>query len=311
MRTCTRIDPLFSIIIPTYNRANFLTNTINSVLEQNCDNWECIIVDDGSTDNTREIVALFKDQRIQYFYKENEERSIARNFGIQRSNGHYICFLDSDDEYYPNHLSVLSREIGENNFPKAMFYTGIIENRNGKISERGYFDITKFKHPVFYIWKKFILINSVCVHREILLKHQFPKKFNVWEDTHLWLRIVLQYPFFEIKENTTKWNIHDQASVSQAFRKVTIQHVKNYLNCVSHLFQRHGDLLKPFLTEKDKKEYQLEKLKMFLNITFNTAEYKTFLELYFIGLRYVDKKALSKLVFEKVFNRLRKRITKA
>ena len=301
-------SPFFSIIIPSFNRARYLSAAINSILNQEFNDWECIVVDDGSTDNTQEVISSFTDSRVRYYYKQNEERSIARNFGIKNAVGQYICFLDSDDEYYPYHLKTLYDTIINKDFPVAMFYTGIVENRDGKLVYRDFYDEKKFKNPIFYIWENFLLINSVCLHRNILEEHKFPEKFNVWEDTHLWLRIAAQYSFYQIPENTTVWNIHDKASVSRAFSMVNTQHVKNYLNCISHLFETHGDLLKPFLTEKNKKEYKLRKLKMFLCITFNTADYKTFLELYFLGLKHVDKKILSKLVFRKVFKRLRRRI---
>ena len=86
----------FSIIIPTYNRAAFLPKAIESVLAQTYTDWELIVVDDGSTDNTREVVAQYNDERIIYIYQENAERSAARNNGISQAKGDFICFMDSD-----------------------------------------------------------------------------------------------------------------------------------------------------------------------------------------------------------------------
>ncbi|MCS6985063.1 MAG: glycosyltransferase family 2 protein, partial [Leptospiraceae bacterium] len=79
--------PFFSVILPTYNRASWLPRSIQSVLDQKFQDFELIIVDDGSTDNTREVVAHFSDPRIKYYYKENQERSAARNFGIRKASG--------------------------------------------------------------------------------------------------------------------------------------------------------------------------------------------------------------------------------
>ena len=88
-----------SIVLPTYNRSVFLKNTINSILDQTFKNWELVIIDDGSTDNTRKIVSSFLvDKRIKYIYQKNQERSAARNTGINRSTGDYICFVDSDEK---------------------------------------------------------------------------------------------------------------------------------------------------------------------------------------------------------------------
>lgn len=94
--------PFFSVIIPTYNRSNFIVATITSVLEQNFEDFEVLVIDDGSTDNTKEIIEriLQKDKRVKYFYKTNAERGAARNFGVQESNGKFLIFLDSDDLFY-------------------------------------------------------------------------------------------------------------------------------------------------------------------------------------------------------------------
>ena len=87
----------FSIIIPTYNRSSKLTDSIKSVLYQNFTNFELIIVDDGSSDNTKDIIKLFSDSRIKYIFQDNKGVCVARNTGISNSSGKYITFLDSDD----------------------------------------------------------------------------------------------------------------------------------------------------------------------------------------------------------------------
>ena len=103
--------PFFSIIIPSYNRAHVLPVTIKSVLHQTYKNWELIIVDDGSIDNTKEVVEKINDTRVRYIYQENAERSAARNNGIRNAKGDWICFLDSDDSYKKNHLNNFYKEI--------------------------------------------------------------------------------------------------------------------------------------------------------------------------------------------------------
>src|SRR3972149_7654217 len=88
--------PRISVIIPTYNRANFLTEAINSVLSQTYRNFELIVVNDGSQDNTEEILKKYVG-KIKYFYQENNGVSSARNKGIDNSEGEFLCFLVSDD----------------------------------------------------------------------------------------------------------------------------------------------------------------------------------------------------------------------
>src|SRR5690554_6195096 len=97
-------SPFFSIVIPTYNRAEIIGETIQSVINQSFSDFELLIVDDGGTDETDKVVATFPDKRITYFKKENAERGAARNFGANKSKGKYLNFLDSDDLLYPNHL---------------------------------------------------------------------------------------------------------------------------------------------------------------------------------------------------------------
>src|SRR5690606_25041004 len=95
--SCMTDTPFFSIILPTYNRGPLLSKSISSVLSQKFTDFELIVVDDGSTDNTREVVQSFSDPRIHYYYKENEERNFARNFGISMAKGKYVCFLRSEE----------------------------------------------------------------------------------------------------------------------------------------------------------------------------------------------------------------------
>ena len=99
---------LISVIVPSYNAESFLDETLKSVLSQTYENWECIIVNDGSTDNTEEIAKKWceKDSRFRYFYKENSGASDTRNRGIKDAKGEYIAFLDADDLYMPNFLEI-------------------------------------------------------------------------------------------------------------------------------------------------------------------------------------------------------------
>lgn len=103
---------LVSIIIPCYNAEKFIAETIQSVLNQTYTNWELIVIDDGSKDNSSKIVASFLlDPRISYFYQENTGVSIARNNGISKVSGSYIAFLDADDVWTPTNLEEKINEL--------------------------------------------------------------------------------------------------------------------------------------------------------------------------------------------------------
>ena len=99
------VPGLVSVIIPCFNRADIVGETIGSVLAQSYAKFEVIVIDDGSTDNTREVVSTFADRRIRYFYKANGGLSAARNSGLDAARGEFIAFLDSDDVWHRWKLS--------------------------------------------------------------------------------------------------------------------------------------------------------------------------------------------------------------
>lgn len=111
--------PLVSFIMPTYNRAYIIQTAINSILAQTRSNWELIVVDDGSTDDTKQLVAAIGDPRIRYYYQQNKGAGAARNIAIGYAKGEWIAYLDSDNELYPNYLEVMLRELKAH--PHAVF----------------------------------------------------------------------------------------------------------------------------------------------------------------------------------------------
>jgi glycosyltransferase involved in cell wall biosynthesis/uncharacterized protein YhbP (UPF0306 family) len=97
-------NPLVSIIMPTFNRAEIMGEAIQSILDQTYNNWELIICDDGSTDNTQKVVQQFKDNRIKYYKLEKGGAAAARNYGLSVSNGDFIAYLDTDNIWHPQYL---------------------------------------------------------------------------------------------------------------------------------------------------------------------------------------------------------------
>lgn len=114
---------LVSIIVPCYNQAQFLDEALQSVLDQTYTNWECIVVNDGSPDNTEEVVQKWteKDIRYKYFYQENKGLSSARNLGITQANGKFILPLDADDKITVNYISLAIASFQEDNSLKVVY----------------------------------------------------------------------------------------------------------------------------------------------------------------------------------------------
>lgn len=129
-----------SIIIPTYNRANLICDALESVVQQSLVDWECLVIDDGSTDNTLAIVSEFlkKDVRFSFYIRPSHRAKGAnacRNFGLEKSLGQYICWLDSDDVLHPDHLSIHLNAHDEKSIDasitKAKTFEISIENTKG------------------------------------------------------------------------------------------------------------------------------------------------------------------------------------
>lgn len=126
------IKPFFSIIIPVYNRADRIGVTLQSVLDQDFEDFELLIVDDGSTDGLEQLLSKYTDSRVVYLAKKNEERGAARNYGIVHAIGEYVTFLDSDDLLYPRHLSTAYDELGGRTYD--LFHLAYeIKNNNGSL----------------------------------------------------------------------------------------------------------------------------------------------------------------------------------
>ena len=106
------MKPFFSIILPTYNQSDFLKKSINSILSQTFQNWELLIIDNNSTDNTDNVIQSFQDNRIKV-YKINNQNILAksRNLGIKKSTSSWLCFIDSDDIWYPKKLEITKKYI--------------------------------------------------------------------------------------------------------------------------------------------------------------------------------------------------------
>ena len=204
-------NPFFSIVIPAYNRAHILPKTIDSVLSQTFTDYEIIIVDDGSKDNTKQVLENLRITNLKYIYQSNAERSAARNNGVAHALGAYVCFLDSDDFYLPNHLQNLYNNIKQNNFDIALYFVNCNVLQNEKIF------CPKFETLSGDVYKYFIK-NSVvparvCMHRNIFKDFKFDEEIVIVEDTVLWCNVATKYKIHHIQENTILYHLHDDNSV--------------------------------------------------------------------------------------------------
>lgn len=191
-------NPFYSVIIPTYNRAEFIAKAVQSVLDQTFKDFELIIVNDASTDLTMEVLERFKsDSRVRIFTnKTNQERSVSRNIGISKSNGSIITFLDDDDYFLPNRLEKVFNYIEGKEGPVFLF-TGkkiVISHKDEEIEvcypelENKIWDpFNTIIHPKYSFGTPQVFFNSF-----LLKKENFNPKHSIGEDLELFLRISLK-----------------------------------------------------------------------------------------------------------------------
>ncbi|RJQ25836.1 glycosyltransferase [Candidatus Parcubacteria bacterium] len=192
-------SPIVSVIIPTFNRANLIVRAIDSVLNGQYANTELIIVDDGSTDNTAEIIKKkYFGQSIKYFFQQNKGPSTAKNLGIKQSKGKYVCFLDSDDYYDKKNINT-KVEVLENNQELGWVFSdcfNIVENDPSsrthivprKLVER--LSSSNYFFDLYLTIGGFIRTHTVLIRRECFsLLQGFDEELPSYEDILFFLKL--------------------------------------------------------------------------------------------------------------------------
>jgi glycosyltransferase involved in cell wall biosynthesis len=205
----------FSIIIPTYNRCEMVIKCVLSLQGQSFNNWECIIVNDGSTDNTQqEIEKLCQtDSRITLLNQPNSERAIARNNGAKLATGEFYIFLDSDDFFENNHLQELYNHIKIDKQKNDMYFTNgaiIINNVKEVIVKKE----VPLQLPIDYFLNNSVIPARVCLHHTIFNEFQFDPRAIVVEDTVLWTEIIDNKKIKYLPLTSVMYQIHDDNSVN-------------------------------------------------------------------------------------------------
>jgi glycosyltransferase involved in cell wall biosynthesis len=201
------MNPFFSVVVPVYNRESLITRCIDSIFNQDFENWELVIVDDGSTDETRNVILSYDDERIRYIYKENGGASSARNVALDNSNGTYIAFLDSDDEYKPDHLSAIFKFLEDNNFPVCFVCTDFIMNYGGRIVHR---ETSKFltTKPNF---TNLPYTQATAIHKDAIGHDRFNEDLIIREDAEFLDRIRNKVDCYRVKNKSVILHRHDDS----------------------------------------------------------------------------------------------------
>ncbi|CAM3797756.1 Glycosyl transferase, group 2 family protein [Flavobacterium branchiophilum] len=192
------MTPYFSIIIPLYNKEKFIKKTLESVFNQIFTDYEILIIDDGSTDKSCEIISNFNDFRLKIYHQTNKGVSFARNLGIKKANAKYIAFLDADDYWHPHFLKTFFNIIQIHN--SYHVFSAAIEVENGNRTSKASYSIQQnnFVEILDFFTsslKESIIWTSCVVLDQEVFKSigGFDTTIKGGEDTDLWIRIGLQY----------------------------------------------------------------------------------------------------------------------
>ncbi|RKS45131.1 glycosyltransferase involved in cell wall biosynthesis [Gillisia mitskevichiae] len=264
------MNPIISIIIPTYNRAHLLGETLDSVISQTYQNWECILVDDGSTDYTEELSEFYceKDSRIQFHERPKgliKGANSCRNHGFEISKGHYINWFDSDDVMLPEFLKDNLRGFKEKTqliICSGFITNAVLEDRKPILLKN---NIDLFKY--FVVWEQPILINSVIFRKSFLNnKELFNPRIIRGQEAELFSRL-----FFKLTKDKYLVNIQRLFLYRQHAGTIT---TKNQDYHKSH--------------KKSEAYILIENLKRSLSIKdfeLNNILYKRLINFFFLGIK--------------------------
>lgn len=201
--------PYFSIVIPLFNKESLIKKTLETVLIQTYQDFEIVIVNDGSKDNSVKIVESIKDSRIRIIHQKNQGVSIARNNGIKESKAPYIVFLDADDIWLSNFLETIHDMTI--NFPEAGMYATnyeLVDNKNQHtpldiqaLPNKNYIGLIPNYFKSVTLGDLLVWTSAVCIPKKIFFENNiwFPEGQKFGEDQHVWARVAM---LFEIAYNT-------------------------------------------------------------------------------------------------------------
>lgn len=224
--------PLFTIVIPTYNRAAMIARTIASCLTQKCGDFEVLVVDDGSTDDTRAVVEGIGDPRVRYTRQLNGGASAARNLGAELAKGRFLAFLDSDDEFLPDKLSEMKAAIirSGDDADTCVFYSRLIFDRGaGNEIQKPERAISIGERIADYLFAHdgMMQTSTLVVPRALFLRVRFDTSLRTLEDLDLCLRLeAAGARFAMLPEPLVIW--HDDVSEGRLSYTITAADVRDW-----------------------------------------------------------------------------------
>lgn len=243
----------FSVVIPSYNRLEFLKVAVRSVLKQTYRDLELIISDDGSDDGTRAFINSIPDGRIKYIFNENRGVSAARNRALEIAEGEYIAFLDSDDRWLPEKLETVDSAIFSN--PEyAIFHTLEKWNKNGKHLNQKKKHLKKsgniFKYCLGICG---VSISTAVVNREVFNDiGYFDETLPACEDYDFWVRTSLRYEVYLVEKILTLKEAGHPDQLSQKFWGMDRFRIKSIMSLLDNWVLEDKDYIAAYIELKKK-----------------------------------------------------------
>ncbi|MCD9575270.1 glycosyltransferase family 2 protein [Flavobacterium soyae] len=272
------MDPLVSIIVPCYNQSQYLTEALDSIYNQTFTNWECLIIDDGSTDNTAEVAKCFvdKDSRFAYFFKENGGVSSTRNLGLENANGQYIQFLDCDDVLDSRKLELSIKELELNKKIQIVISNFRMFTNDVKASsppfcilDPVYFNLDGF----LYEWNISFSLQMQCGFFDALLfkNIRFPDNLSAQEDWVVWVSLFktgckaafIDQPlaYYRINPNSRMSTLgidDNKVKVLKSFKSILTndEYYKFTFTLISRIYQSNEEVKKRLKEVRSSNAYQ-------------------------------------------------------
>jgi len=242
-------DPEASVVIPTYNSGGFITKTLNCLEKQTFNSFEVVIINDGSTDNTQEVISEYisehPDLRLRLINQKNKGIAGARNRGILEAKGRYIAFLDHDDIWYPEKLKTCCAILTEYPQIDLVCHNELMRDESGRVlAELKYGPCAPDMFRKLLFKGNCLSTSATVVRKKALLETGLfleRQDFSTIEDYDLWLRLAKKYKFYFIKEILGEYIINQQSASSDFERHYTNQIRMLRVNFLEYDEKKAGD----------------------------------------------------------------------
>lgn len=204
------IPLMISVIIPLFNKENTIQKTIDSILKQSISDYEIVVVDDGSTDNSPEIIKRIQSEKISFYSQENKGPSAARNLGVKKAKGEWIVFMDADDWFEPNALRVFSSITAKEKKCDFFCFNYYIEQNNSRYPYAPKYPNGYVKNN-FFAWCAGLCMpraGAALIKKELLLKHPFKENLHRYEDAEMLFELMRTTKIYRCPTPVMTYNCH-------------------------------------------------------------------------------------------------------